>query len=66
MVQIESRRGVDNVEDIARVDGLDGVLIGLFSLSPLLSLLVSFWYFFQFRLDVLLHDNGSTWCMYVN
>ena len=28
MVQIESRQGVDNVEEIVKVDGLDGVLIG--------------------------------------
>ncbi|PLB42014.1 HpcH/HpaI aldolase family protein [Aspergillus candidus] len=33
MVQIESQRGVDNVEEIARVDGLDGVLIGPFDLA---------------------------------
>lgn len=45
MVQIESRRGVDNVEEIARVDGLDGVLIGwffplFFSIFPLLHLFI--------------------------
>lgn len=28
MVQIESRQGVENVEEICKVDGLDGVLIG--------------------------------------
>ncbi|PKY04234.1 Phosphoenolpyruvate/pyruvate domain-containing protein [Aspergillus campestris IBT 28561] len=33
MVQIESQRGVDNVEEIARVEGLDGVLIGPFDLA---------------------------------
>lgn len=30
MVQIESRSGVENVEKIAAVEGLDGVLIGEF------------------------------------
>lgn len=36
MVQIESRDGVENVEKITKVEGLDGVLIGKFyiQLSP--------------------------------
>jgi len=33
MVQIESRQGVENVEEICKVDGLDGVLIGPFDLA---------------------------------
>ncbi|KAI0160510.1 Pyruvate/Phosphoenolpyruvate kinase-like domain-containing protein [Xylariaceae sp. FL1272] len=33
MVQIESRSGVENVEDIAKVDGLDVLLIGPFDLA---------------------------------
>ncbi|KAL2869456.1 HpcH/HpaI aldolase family protein [Aspergillus lucknowensis] len=33
LVQIESRPGVENVEKIVAVDGLDGVLIGPFDLS---------------------------------
>ncbi|TXT13602.1 hypothetical protein VHUM_00969 [Vanrija humicola] len=33
MVQIESRLGVENVEEIAKVDGLDVLLIGPFDLS---------------------------------
>ncbi|KAK6064487.1 2,4-dihydroxyhept-2-ene-1,7-dioic acid aldolase [Seiridium cupressi] len=32
-VQIESRQGVENVEDIAKVDGLDVLLIGPFDLA---------------------------------
>lgn len=33
MVQIESRSGVENVEKIAAVDGIDVLLIGPFDLS---------------------------------
>ncbi|KXJ85734.1 Pyruvate/Phosphoenolpyruvate kinase-like domain-containing protein [Microdochium bolleyi] len=33
MVQIESRQGVENVEEITKVEGLDGVLIGPFDLA---------------------------------
>lgn len=34
MVQIESKSGVENVEEIARVDGLDGILIGMLRTEP--------------------------------
>ncbi|PYH84760.1 dihydroxyhept-2-ene-1,7-dioic acid aldolase [Aspergillus uvarum CBS 121591] len=37
MVQIESKSGVENVEEIARVDGLDGILIGPFDLAKQLN-----------------------------
>ena len=31
MVQIESRSGLDSVEEIAKVEGLDVLLIGMFT-----------------------------------
>lgn len=37
MVQIESRSGVENVEEIARVDGLDVLFIGPFDLSKMMN-----------------------------